>query len=165
MKDGNLKRIHTVWFQLNYILEKSDCGDNTKKQGLSGIRGKDGLPWWLKQWRICCSAGDTGDMSSIPGSGRSPGGGNDNPVQHSCLKNPMDRGAWWATVKIFICIYLFICLTALHPSCGMQTKISWGMWDLVSWPGIEPKAPALGALSLSHQTMREVPGKIFLFSP
>jgi len=34
----------------------------------------------------------------IPGSGRSPGGGNGNPLQYSCLENPMDRGAWWATV-------------------------------------------------------------------
>ena len=35
----------------------------------------------------------------IPGSGRFPGGGNDNPLQYSCLGNPMDRGAWWATVR------------------------------------------------------------------
>ena len=34
----------------------------------------------------------------IPGMGRSPGGGNGNPLQYSCLENPMDRGAWWATV-------------------------------------------------------------------
>ena len=40
-----------------------------------------------------------GDVSSIPGLGRSPGGGNDNPLQYSCLGNPMDRGAWWATVQ------------------------------------------------------------------
>ena len=39
------------------------------------------------------SAGDTGDAGSIPGLGRSPGGGNDSPLQYSCLKNPMDRGA------------------------------------------------------------------------
>ena len=39
-----------------------------------------------------------GDLGSIPGSGRSPGEGNGNPVQYSCLENPMDRGAWWATV-------------------------------------------------------------------
>ena len=39
-----------------------------------------------------------GDLDSIPGSGRSPGGGNDNPLQYSCLENPRDRGAWWATV-------------------------------------------------------------------
>ena len=38
------------------------------------------------------------DMGSIPGSGRSPGGGNGNPLQYSCLENPMDRGAWWAIV-------------------------------------------------------------------
>ena len=36
------------------------------------------------------------DLSSIPGSGRSPGGGHGNPLQHSCLENPMGRGAWWA---------------------------------------------------------------------
>ena len=44
------------------------------------------------------SAGDTGDVGLILGSGRSPGGGHDNPPQCSCLENPMDRGAWWATV-------------------------------------------------------------------
>ena len=42
-----------------------------------------------------CSAGDPG---SIPGLGRSPGEGNGNPLQRSYLENPMDRGAWWATV-------------------------------------------------------------------
>ena len=44
------------------------------------------------------NAGDAGDMSLIPGSGRSPGKGNGNPFQYSCLGNPMDRGAWRATV-------------------------------------------------------------------
>ena len=39
----------------------------------------------------------TGDLGSIPGSGRCPGGGNGNPLQYSCLGNPMDRGAWQAT--------------------------------------------------------------------
>ena len=41
---------------------------------------------------------NAGDLGSIPGSGRSPGEGNGNPLQYSCLENPMDRGAWWATV-------------------------------------------------------------------
>ena len=41
---------------------------------------------------------NAGDLSSIPGSGKSPGGGNGNPLQYSYLDNPMDRGAWWATV-------------------------------------------------------------------
>ena len=41
---------------------------------------------------------NAGDQGSIPGSGRSPGEGNGNPLQYYCLENPMDRGAWWATV-------------------------------------------------------------------
>ena len=44
------------------------------------------------------SAGDAGDTGSTPGSGRSPGRGNDNPLQYSCLENPMGRGAWQATI-------------------------------------------------------------------
>ena len=44
------------------------------------------------------SASNVGDLGLIPGLGRSPGEGNGNPVQYSCLENPMDRGAWWATV-------------------------------------------------------------------
>ena len=43
-------------------------------------------------------AGNAGDAGLIPGSGRSPGGGHGNPFQYSCLENPMDGGAWWATV-------------------------------------------------------------------
>ena len=43
-------------------------------------------------------AGDIRDVGSIPGSGRSPGEGNGNPLQYSCLENALDRGAWWATV-------------------------------------------------------------------
>ena len=54
-----------------------------------------GLPRWLSGKESTCNAGDVG---SIPGLGRSPGGGHDNPLQYSCLENPMDRGAWWATV-------------------------------------------------------------------
>jgi len=44
------------------------------------------------------NARDTGDADSVPRLGRSPGEGNGNPVQYSCLENPMDRGAWWAIV-------------------------------------------------------------------
>ena len=47
------------------------------------------------------NAGDSGDTGSISGLGRSPGGGNGNPCQYSCLENPMDRGAWWAIVHQF----------------------------------------------------------------
>ena len=44
------------------------------------------------------SPANAGDVGSIPGSGRSPGGGNGNPLWYSCLRNPTDRGAWWTTV-------------------------------------------------------------------
>ena len=44
------------------------------------------------------NAGDIRDAVLIPGLGRSPGRGHGNPLQYSCLENPMDRGAWWATV-------------------------------------------------------------------
>ena len=46
------------------------------------------------------NAGDIRDMGSIPGLGRSPGGGNGNPLQYSCLENPMDRGVWWTMVHM-----------------------------------------------------------------
>jgi len=49
-----------------------------------------GVPQWLSSKESACKAGDAG---SIPGSGRSPGGGRGNPLQHSCLENSMDRGA------------------------------------------------------------------------
>ena len=49
-------------------------------------------------WDDKKSACNAGELSSTPGSGRSPRGGNGNPFQHSCLENPMDRGAWQATV-------------------------------------------------------------------
>ena len=45
------------------------------------------------------NAGDIRDVGLIPGSGRSPGGGNSNPLQNSCLENPMDRGDSWTTVN------------------------------------------------------------------
>ena len=44
------------------------------------------------------NAGDARDVGLIPGLGRSPGGGRDNPLQYSCLENPMDRGAWQSIV-------------------------------------------------------------------
>ena len=50
----------------------------------------DGLPWWLRGKEFTCNAGATGDEDSSPGSGRHPGEGNGNPLQHSCLENPMD---------------------------------------------------------------------------
>ena len=56
------------------------------------------LPQWLSGKESACNAADTGNPGSIPGSGRSPGGGHGNLLQCSCLGNPMDRGTWQATV-------------------------------------------------------------------
>ena len=57
-----------------------------------------GPPQLLSSKEFICNAGDSGDMALVPGLGRSPGGVHGNPLQYSCLENPMDRGAWWATV-------------------------------------------------------------------
>ena len=54
--------------------------------------------WWLSGKASACNAGNAGDAGSILELGRAPGGGNSNPLQCSCLENPKDRGAWWATV-------------------------------------------------------------------
>ena len=64
---------------------------------------------YVKKWRgfpdgsagkeSACNAGDRGDVGSIPGLGRTPGGRHGKPLQYSCLENPMDRGAWQAAVR------------------------------------------------------------------
>ena len=57
--------------------------------------GKLGFPGGSE---VKASAWNSGDLGLIPGSGRSPGKGNGNPLQYSCLENPIEGGAWWATV-------------------------------------------------------------------
>jgi len=56
------------------------------------LAGHKGLPQWLHKKESTCNAGDVGNMGSIAGSGRSPEVGKGNPLQYSCLENPMDRG-------------------------------------------------------------------------
>ena len=65
--------------------------------GWASIRGNYGLPMWLSSKESTYNAGDAG---SIPGSAKSPRGRNSSPLQYSCLENPMDRGAWQATVHV-----------------------------------------------------------------
>ena len=77
---------------------------------------------------------NVGDLSSIPGLGRSPEGGLGNPHQHSCLENPMDRGAWWAAV------------------CGVAKRQTQQFPD----QGLDVTA-ALATWSLNHWTAREIP--------
>ena len=76
-----------------------------------------GLPWWFNGKESPCNAGD---MDSIPGLGRSPGGGHGNPLHYSCLENSMDREAWRATVhgvtkSQTLCVYSV-------PSTGCWTR-------------------------------------------
>ena len=66
-----------------------------------------GLPWWLSGKESACNAED---LCLIPRSGRSPEGGHGNPLQYSCLKNPMDRGTWQA---------------AVHRVAQSQTRLKW----------------------------------------
>ena len=132
-------------------------------------------------------ASKAGDQGIHPGLGRSPGGGHGNPLQYSCLENPMDRGAWWnglwghkelditevtehSYIHTYIC--LFICLTA--PSLGlwnlrhMESLVAGvrffyflflKLWHMRSSSLTRNWAwpPAWGTQSLSHWTTREVP--------
>ena len=58
-----------------------------------------GFPGGAAVKNLLASARDAGGLGLIPGWGSSPGEGNGNKLQYSCLENPMDRGAWWATVR------------------------------------------------------------------
>ena len=83
----------------NHFQKKDLCNQTSKYQGWTDIVVDYvfiiELPQWLSGEESACNAGDAG---SIPGSGASPGGGHGSPLQYSCLENPMDRGAWQATV-------------------------------------------------------------------
>ena len=66
------------------------------KMKLNNTMHVKGFPGGLDSKEFACNAGDLG---LIPGLGQSPGEGNSNPFQNSCLENPMVRGAWWATAQ------------------------------------------------------------------
>ena len=100
-------------------------------------------------------AGASGDVGSIPGSGRSPGGGHGNPLQHSCLENPMDREAWWAIVhrvaKSWTRLSDFTFTFQLHASeREMATHSSILAWRI---PGMgEPGGlPSMGLRRVGHE--------------
>ena len=63
------------------------------------VENPGGAKWLKKKKTQLANVQDVRDAGSIPGLRRSSGGGHDNPLQYSCLENPMDRGAWWATVQ------------------------------------------------------------------
>ena len=72
--------------------------DRGRQDGIQCLLYPEGLPWWLSGQEPTCSAEATGDTGLIPGWGKSSGEGNGNPLQYFCQENPIDRGAWQATV-------------------------------------------------------------------
>ena len=82
-----------------------------------------GVPWAspvaLVVKNLLANAGDTRDMGLIPGSGRSPGGGHGNPLQYSCLENPMNRGAWQTTVHRVAKSQTQLKRLGMHPHTGI----------------------------------------------
>ena len=82
-----------------------------KSLALIGIREVTGFPDGSDSEESACNVGDLG---SIPGLGRFLGEGYGNPLQYSCLENPMDRGAWWATVHKVSELDMTECLSTAH---------------------------------------------------
>ena len=94
-------------FPLTGIERNYDSQTNSALPRKIFVPHKQMSPQWQLKWgfpggtvlkNLPAKAGDARDVGLIPGSGRSPGGGHDNLLQYSCLGNPMDRGAWGATV-------------------------------------------------------------------
>ena len=75
-----------------------ECVLATTAHSLKHLEPKEGLPRWHTRKEYTYQRRERREAGSVPGLGRSPGGGNGNPRQYSCLGNPMDRGAWWAAV-------------------------------------------------------------------
>ena len=92
LQSVEVQRVSNDWATFTFTILK--LGNFTLEIWISGFpdssAGKESA----------CNAGATGDTGSVPGLGRSPGAGHGNTLQYSCLKNPMDRGAWWATVHM-----------------------------------------------------------------
>ena len=83
-----------IFWHLAWLYSRFPGGLDSKESACHS--GEPGSTYhWLSGRESACQAGD---MNSIPGSERSPGEGNGNPLQNSFLGNPMDRGPWWATV-------------------------------------------------------------------
>ena len=91
---------------------------------------------------VKASAWNSGDPGLIPGLGRSPGEGNGNPLQYSCLENPMEGGAWWATVhgvaksRTRLSDFSFnFALLYFTSNCGFLFKQMEGLWQpsIVRW--------------------------------
>ena len=92
---NNSKYYFSSFCTLPFIMKISATNFSSNYRFLIGIMG---FPGGSVSKQSTCNARDVGDTGSIPGLGRSPGGGHGNPLQYSCLVNLMDRGAWWTIV-------------------------------------------------------------------
>ena len=93
-ESSQAQKAQVVWFHCYGASSLDKCVQPESKAVVTGRWG--GAPQVAQQGSIC--SGDTGDSGLVPGWGRSPGEGNGNPLQYSCLENSMDRGAWRTTV-------------------------------------------------------------------
>ena len=83
-----------------------------------------GLLQWFNGKKSVCNAGEAGDTGSIPRSGGSPGGGHSNPLQCSCLENPMDRGTWRAIVHSVTKSWTRLKRLSTHARTHIQREVS-----------------------------------------
>ena len=105
------------------------------------------------------NAGDIRDMGSIPGSGRSPGEGNGNPLQYSCLRNPMDRRTWQATVH-------GVAKNQTRPKLLSPAQVIHNTTsDPISLLSVAQYSPCMYVLPLPHACFIEQPVKIMCPQP
>ena len=100
------------WYRWPYLQNRSRNTDREQTYGHQGEKEGGGIHWEIEiNTHMHCasqvalgvknlpaSTGDVIEVGSVPGFGRSPGGGHGDPLQYSCLENPTDKGAWWAAV-------------------------------------------------------------------
>ena len=121
---------------------------------------KQGTSQVLVVKNLLANSGDIRDAGSIPGLGRSPGGGHGNPLQYSCLENPRDRGSWWATVHRVAKSWTQLKQLGIsgektpkcyHQSVGSVAQSCWTLCDPMdcSMPGF-PVHHQLLELTLTH---------------
>ena len=120
-----------------------------------------------------CNAGDLGDVGSIPDWGKSPGGGNGKPLQYSCLKNSLDRGAWQAIVQrvaeswtpvstglLLLSHFSRVRLSATPETAAQQAPPSLGFSRQEHWSGL-----LLPSLQLSTATAKSLQSCLTLCDP
>ena len=107
-------------------------GNRESRMTLRVLTWTLGFPGGEVVKNLPANAGDTGDLGLIPGSARSPGVGNDNPLQYSCLGNPIDRGGWWTTVHRVAKSQAWL---SMHAASTGRIKLKWerlwggtGLW-------------------------------------